>query len=76
VIVRHWWFILVAAAVGVVAIYLYFSWQPASDLERKGLASDLREWVALGTAVVSFLAALVGLVAKLGELRAKSGRAA
>ena len=51
-IVRRWWFILAAAAVGAVAIYLYFSWQPTSDLEQKGLASDLREWVALGTAVV------------------------
>ncbi len=75
-IVRRWWFILAAAAVGAVAIYLYFSWQAVSDLERKGLASDLREWVALGTAVVGFLTALVGLVAKLSELRTKSGRAA
>ena len=75
-IVRRWWFILAAAAVGAVAIYLHFSWQAVSDLERKGLASDLREWVALGTAVVGFLMALVGLVAKLSELRTKSGRAA
>jgi hypothetical protein len=76
VIVRRWWFIITAAAVGAVAIYLYFLWQPASDLERKGLASDLRDWVALGTAVVGFLTALAGLIAKVGELRTKSGRAA
>jgi hypothetical protein len=74
-IFRRWWFILAAAAIGAVALYLYFSWQPAADLERYSTASDLKEWVALGTAVVTFFTVLVGLIAKIGEMRAKPGRA-
>ena len=65
--------IVVATLTAVVGFALYFRYRVPPGVAPKGDTVETIAWIALATAVVSMLTAIIGLIQKILELRA-SGR--
>ena len=62
------WIIVVLGIVAAVSLFIYFTTQPPGDTEIKG-TEEAMAWVSLGTATVSLLTSLVGLILKVLDLK-------
>ena len=63
--------IVVALAIGLAALWYFFSLQPPAGIETKSGDGDKTiQWVPLATAIVSLLTALVSLIQEVVKARA------
>lgn len=63
--------IIASALVGVVALLLWWVFQPAPGVETKSGGQEVRDWVLLVTAIVGLLTSVVTLVTTL--IKGRSG---
>lgn len=64
---------LVAVLLSMVGFWIYFAYRVPLGLDAKGNGDENIAWIGLGTAIVSMITVLVGLIQKLIELRAPRG---
>ncbi len=62
--------IVIATLIAVVGLALYFTYRVPPGVAPKSDTVETIAWIALATAVVSMLTAIIGLIQKLLELRA------
>lgn len=53
----------------IVTYYLYQTWKIPEGVIPKGDNTETLAWLALGTSIVSLLAAIVGLIEKILDLK-------
>lgn len=66
---KRWSVIVGAAIVALVGLWAYFAYRIPPGVEVQSDTSETVAWIGLAIAVVNMLAALVGLVQKLVEMR-------
>lgn len=70
---KRWKVIVIAMLIAIAGLVLYLKYRVPPGIAPKGDSAETIAWIALATAVVSLLTAIVGLVQKLIEL-GTSGR--
>lgn len=66
--------ILILLFLSVAFYYIYSSLKIPDGVVVKGAYSQLEEWLSLGTSILTFVAAIIGLILKLIELKSAKNK--